>query len=228
MSLKNKYFFIGASIIIIVVLLSFYFQILESKKSNKKISSFKIETNDIYQIKSSSSPFTVIIFFDLDCEYCQKLHDLIKINTHRLTNINVILRNYPLLENGKSGYKSLAQTCVYQQNSEAGALKYIDTSYEENHSESTKEDSFKIGELLVEDKTKYKECLNDISVMNEINAVRTSNLINGISYVPSIVVLDKEKVLKIYDGLSVRAQLEIINYYNKLGKDNLSSNNNKQ
>lgn len=217
MNLKNKRIFSPLIIFLVpsLLLFSLFLFLTFINKSSPGYSLFKIEDSDRYQFFSKKSEYAVIVFFDLNCEYCKDLHNQIKRNKENFTNINLILRNYPLLENGKSGYKVLVGECVASQEGTEVWLDYLDKSYINFNKNEDRIAAYFLGESLVKDRIKFEECTKSTALMEIISKERSINLIKGITYTPSLVVLKNNQVLKVYNGSGVRAGLEIIKYYNK-------------
>ncbi len=218
MNLKNKIFLSPLIIFLVVTFFLFSIFLYGTYKKNRApgYSIFKVEDNDRYQLISKGSPYTVIVFFDLNCEYCKDLHGHIKNNKDNLKNTNLVVRNYPLLENGKSAFKALVGECVAAQEGEEVWFNYIDQSYLNFSKNQDRDVSYNLGKSLVNNLEKFEECTQDASLMEKIARERSVNLVKGITYTPSLVVLKNNQVVKVYNGIGARAALEIIKYYNSI------------
>ncbi len=212
LSIKKKYLFLLLAVVLIITIFSFG----KTENIQKETVNIKINADDRYALTATSSEYTIVEFFDLHCRYCKSLHELKEKHKAEFTNINIILRNHPLLDSGASATKVLIGECVFQQRGVANWLKYIDSSYKNFDKKDHDPFFYALGESLVEDKELFKVCLSDTSLMSKIQNDRTTNVINQITFVPTLVVFKGNDVVKIYNGVGGRFGLEIIKYYNSL------------
>lgn len=193
------------------------FGILKTKPAPESPSlMFSIAADDRYEIRATSSPYTIIEFMDLNCIYCKGLHEQREKFRDQIKNVNLIVRNYPLLDSGRSAYKVLIGECVAEQAGSEGWFNYIDLSY--NAFDRRFEDSYfeQLGRDIVYDDSQFSNCLKNPSLMEKIRKQRIDNQINQVTYVPTFVLLKDGVFVKKYDGISARVALEMLRYYSGL------------
>lgn len=180
------------------------------------LASFKVLPTDRYELYSTSSPYTVIEYLDLNCVYCKSFHEEKEKHKAQLGNINLVVRNYPLLDSGRSAYKVLIGECVASQSGTKAWFQYIDLSYKGFDKRYDNNYFFNLGSRLVSDKIAFSTCLNDKNLMDKVAKSRVDNLIDQVTYVPTLVVLKNGVLVKKYDGVTTRGGLEVLKYYTYL------------
>ena len=212
----SRYILPVSVVLLSIALLVLFLSTATKNATPEALVGIKINSDDRYEYISSNSEYTIIEFFDLNCQYCRVFHELKKKNETEFTNINLILRNYPLLDSGKSALKTLIGECVAQQRGTRSWLEYVNISYA--NFDKKDQDSFflKLGESLVFDQDSFKGCLADTNLRLKIENERNTNLVNQITYVPTLVVFKGDNIVKVYEGVGGKLGLEVLRYYNGL------------
>lgn len=182
---------------------------------------FSVTEDDRYEIRATSSPYTIIEFMDLNCVYCKGLHEQREKFHDRIQNVNLIVRNYPLLDSGRSAYKVLIGECVAEQAGNEGWFNYIDLSYDAFERRFENAYFEKLGKDIVNDDFQFDNCLKNPLLMDKITKQRTDNQVNQVTYVPTFVLLKDGVFVKKYDGISAKLALEMLRYYSGLNNDGI-------
>ncbi len=215
-------------IIIIFVLfvgINFFGLILKrTSTDNESKSSVTLSNSDRYELSSKNAKYTIVEYFDFDCYHCRDLHAFKKNNKDKLDNINLVVRNFPLLNAGKSAYKAVLGECIAEQGLPAW-FSFIDVVY--LNFDRKYEDVFyeNIGRKLVLDIERYNKCIKSVDIQNKVQNDRAIAIINQIYEVPSLIVFKNQKFEKSYIGLSGKTAFEILKYYNNLNRSSSRGKN---
>lgn len=212
---NKKYLLLLLPSLIVIIFFSISF-FLKKDINPQDFINFTINKNDRYKLFATSSPYTVIEYLDLNCIYCKNLNTLENSHESELDNINLILRNHPLLESGRSAFKALIGECIAKQSGAEKWIHYIDLSFKDF--DKKYEDSYfkALGASLVDNKNSFDGCLSDESLMKKVQDDRNTNIISQVTSVPFMVVLKGDKVVNVYEGVGGKLGLEILKYYNSL------------
>ncbi len=170
----------------------------EYMKQTKLENSLKLSSSD--HIKSTStSPYTLIEYFDFNCIYCYKLHVEAKKQNLDYFKINYVQRIFPKLEKEDSFYKAQMGECVYNQSGDDGYFKYIDDYFNNWNFRTDNKKVIKIAEKYVQDKGKFYDCVDsDQSVKKKIETAYNNGLIDNIDYIPTFLVYKNSEFVNKY------------------------------
>lgn len=224
----NKSFFKYYTIALFLLsVFFFYTKVSTSPDMAKKISEIEkheaILSSDIKYIYNLNSKYVIIEYSDLNCIHCKNLNELIEKNKDKLNNISIYKRNLAYISNGESAIKTLYGNCLRKQTDDNVWLAYeklVFTKFEDRYHDKIFLD---IAKSLIKD-TKIKDikniktfesCIEDKNEINKALKDREIAIVNGIRYIPTILVIKDNVLVKKIDGYTAPGMYSFIEFYNK-------------
>lgn len=179
---------------------------VESAES-KKLKTFELVPGEtIYG--SSTSPFKVVEYYDLECPYCRSLHQALDQKKDLLQNVGYVYRPFPLpyLHAG-ADEKGLILLCANEQNKDL-LLDGIDYAY--RHLDMAPSFFKKYLEGQVKDKESFKNCIQEKSYKEFMEKSITLGRILGVQGTPSLAFYYKNDLVKVVGLVGDRQGVSLI------------------
>lgn len=222
---------ITAAVLFIVVLFLFFLFFLNYHRNNidrndgKSVGKIKTFTelpiptpSDHYRWKTNS-PYTLVVYFSLDCIYCKKFDLFMDANESRFKDkFNLVYRQAPLsslLES--SSKKALIVECVYNQMGDDVMFKYINYVYS-NAKEANMDNNWliNIAYNYVTNRNQFDTCLNDVTMQKKITDQKIRQTADGVTGVITLAIFKGDSLVYRYDRVRDGFAKQVVEYLAEL------------
>ncbi len=212
----NKIFF--KYYIVLLLLISVFFVYKKVFINKEIIQSVKYESilnSDIKYLYNSKSKYTIVEYSDLNCIHCKNLNKLIEENKDKLNNVSIYKRNLAFIGRGESSTKTLYGNCLRKQTSDDTWLTYEKLAFAKFEDRYNDKIFLDIAKSLVKDIGSFRICIENKNEIYKVLKDREIAIVNGIRYIPTLLVIKDGILIKKIDGYTAPAMYSFIKFYNK-------------
>jgi protein-disulfide isomerase len=196
-SKREKYFFLIV-LFLLIFLLAIFVGVRSSQKivplKERPIVRFEISNGEIVY-GSSTSPFKIVEYYDLECPYCRNLHEALSKNKNLLNYVGYVYRPFPLpyLHEG-AGEKGLILLCANEQNKET-FLQGMEYAYHNLEIAPSLFEAYLVDK--VSSKEKFTNCITQRKYKEFMEKSINEGRILGVQGTPSLAFYRNDTLIKV-------------------------------
>jgi protein-disulfide isomerase len=227
---KRKYFTIGFLVCFIIIAVIFSVVRLKtnflsntqatgngSVKRDPLLLVPPITDKDHYKWKSTSSDIKIVEYISLDCDHCVRSFMAVDDNKAKYENkFSLVYRHYPLTTpEPLVAEKTAIAECVYDLKGDAVMFEFIKSMFSK-YTVLQKDNKWAldIASTFV-DKKELSSCLEKPEIKSRVISFIQSARSIGLQGTPSLLIFDKDILVKRYDRVTTEQVLQIMNSYSQ-------------
>ncbi len=215
MYINSNFFKYYTGLLLLLSVIFIYKKVEIKQQIIQTVKRESILSSDIIYIYNPKSKFTIIEYSDLNCIHCKNLNSLIEENKSKLINVSIYKRNLAFVNNGESPIKTLYGNCLRSQTSDDVWLQYEKLAFARFEERYHDKVFLNIAKSLLKDNKAFYICIENKSEIDKLLKGRETAIVNGIKYIPTILVIKDDILIKKIDGYTAPGMYSFIEFYNK-------------